>query len=258
MTISILRKQKMPFTQIPNIAIDDLSFNALGLYVYMMSKPNNWNFTIKSISSQRKNDGETKIKTAMKELKDSGWVKYIKNYDGTGEYILYIEPKVENQHLDKAKSTKPTCGKATCGKSTHINNTNKDSNKDSNNKKIYKKDSSLNYTFDDFYNIYPNKKSKDKAQQNWNKAASTNGFPKTYQELHHCLLPLIVKANFGFPMKFIKHPSTWLNQGCWNDEYSIEEIVEELTQGISDFSEKKDKKYEIQDFINQKIRGIAA
>ena len=125
-----------------------------------------------------------------------------------------------------------------------------------NNKKIYKKESSLDYSFDDFYQLYPNKKSQDKARVSFEKAIENETFPKTYQELHQCLLPLIVKANFGFPMKYIKHPTTWLNQGCWTDEYSLDEVVDELTQDISDFTVKEYKKQEIINFVDEQMGGV--
>lgn len=134
---NILRKEKIPFTQVPNNLVEDLntSLKAKGLYLHMVSKPDNWNFTIFSMSRQIK-DGETSIRNALAELKKLGWIIYKKYSDGTGEYFINYEPKLENPHMEKTKMIKPTCGKSTAINNKHINNNNKKSNKEHTNKAI--------------------------------------------------------------------------------------------------------------------------
>lgn len=68
-------------------------------------------------------------------------------------------------------------------------------------------------TFDDFYSIYPLKKSKDAARRAWDKAIKGES-PE-----------VIIAGAMRFASdpnlpekKYIKHPSTWLNGGCWADE----------------------------------------
>ncbi|MDM5264700.1 hypothetical protein PF327_10885 [Sulfurovum sp. XTW-4] len=119
---TIRKRQKKRYTQVSNMVLNDenLSLKAKGLYAFMDSKPEGWNFTIKSISTQVK-DGIDSVKSALKELKNAGYIQYRKLSNGTGIYELFDEPKVENQ---TAKSGKPSCGKPSCGKSTRINNTN--------------------------------------------------------------------------------------------------------------------------------------
>ena len=53
---SLLKKQVVPFTQVSNNLINDknLSLKSKGLYVFMFSKPQGWNFTIRSMSKQRR------------------------------------------------------------------------------------------------------------------------------------------------------------------------------------------------------------
>ena len=96
-------KQNTNFTMVFNNVIHDkrLSFKSIGLFSYMFSKPDNWNFTIKSIASQVK-DGEASIKSAMEELKEFSYLKYTKHSDGTGTYHLYYDPNVENPNVEKA------------------------------------------------------------------------------------------------------------------------------------------------------------
>ena len=101
------RKQQNPFAQISNELLNDtnLSLKAKGAYAYMYSKPDGWNFTIKSMSKQLK-EGEDAIRTALLELKDYGWCEYTKHQDGTGTYDIFTSPKLENPNLENPKMGK--------------------------------------------------------------------------------------------------------------------------------------------------------
>jgi hypothetical protein len=92
-----LSKQFLPFTQVPNEVINDinLSLKSIGMYSFMFSKPDGWNFTILSMSKQVK-DGTTSIQSCITELKESGYLSYTKNSDGTGQYHLFITKQVES------------------------------------------------------------------------------------------------------------------------------------------------------------------
>jgi len=64
-----------PFTRIPNAAINSgLSLKALGLLVFMLSKPDGWNFTERGLMSQL-DTGRHALASAMTELIESGYVK---------------------------------------------------------------------------------------------------------------------------------------------------------------------------------------
>lgn len=110
-----IKKHQAPFTQVPNKLLNDreLSLSCKGIYAFMMSKPDDWNFTIASMAKQLK-EGQDAIKSALKALKESGWIKYTKFNDGRGVYELSLDntPKVENPHE----------GNPLQGKSTPISN----------------------------------------------------------------------------------------------------------------------------------------
>ena len=101
-----LKKQRINFTQISNDLLNDkeISSTAKGIYCFMYSKPDNWNFTIKSMISQLK-EGQRAISNALKELKSKGWVIYEKTKTGKGYYhilhtpIIENKPNVQNVHL---------------------------------------------------------------------------------------------------------------------------------------------------------------
>ena len=119
-------KRKGNFTTVTNkfIRNTEISFKAKGIFAYMASFSDEWNFTIKSMATQSK-DGYDSIKTAIQELKDLGYIEYEKFSDGTGTYTLYDEPKTENPKMDN-----PIKGKSTPIKKKQLtknNNTKKES-----------------------------------------------------------------------------------------------------------------------------------
>lgn len=75
--------------------------------------------------------------------------------------------------------------------------------------------------FDEFYSLYPRKEAKQKALQAYIKARK-KGVDKI------SLLEALKKYNEYIKTnkkerEFVKLPATWLNGGCWEDEYGIEE-----------------------------------
>jgi hypothetical protein len=97
--MSILSKSfKCNFTQVPNEIINDknVSLKAKGLYLYMVSKPDNWEFSLNGLTSQLK-ECKDSIIVIINELVKCGYLQKIKNRndDGTqsmNDYILYETP----------------------------------------------------------------------------------------------------------------------------------------------------------------------
>ena len=102
------RKQKKCYAQVSNTIAGDpyISLKAKGLFLFMESKPDGWNFTIRSMAKQIK-DGVDSISSALKELKKYGYVIYYKQKDGTGIYELIDEPDTENPDQDNPNLGKP-------------------------------------------------------------------------------------------------------------------------------------------------------
>lgn len=80
-------------------------------------------------------------------------------------------------------------------------------------------------TFDDFWNLYDYKKSKPTALKAWNK------IPHETKVKIMGVIPDYLRATPE--KKYRKHPSTWLNQECWNDE------IEANEPGISDHAKEE-------------------
>lgn len=119
-------KLNVPFAQVPNELLSDpvVSLKAKGLWAYIQSKPNDYDFSADRIINENA-DGVDSIKTALKELEEKGYLLRKRKQDGRVDYCLTF-PKVEN----------PTGGKSPRGKIHSVsknNNTtlvNRDNTKD--------------------------------------------------------------------------------------------------------------------------------
>ena len=89
------------YVKIPNDLVDDrtISWKAKGLFCHMASKPDHWNFTVRSLASQFP-DGKSAIFAALDELKQRGWITFTKRANGQGKYKLEtsLDPESDNQY----------------------------------------------------------------------------------------------------------------------------------------------------------------
>ncbi|MGY0225984.1 helix-turn-helix domain-containing protein [Limosilactobacillus fermentum] len=122
------------FTQVDNRVISDkrMSLKALGLFTYMWSKPDDWEFYVSVISNDFK-DGRDSIRSAINELINLGYVKRTRKHKENGQlaaydYILFDEPKTEKPSQEVTYDGKTYVGKTYVGKSattnTYCTNTN--------------------------------------------------------------------------------------------------------------------------------------
>jgi len=102
---------KRKYGQIPNDILNDpkLSFKAKGLFGFLQSKPNGWQFSVYRIIKQTK-DRRDSIETGIKELENSGNLQRepVKNNKGQWNgynYILYENQQVGGLTLHKNSSS---------------------------------------------------------------------------------------------------------------------------------------------------------
>ena len=95
------------YTVIDNEAIrdDNLSLKALGLLVKLLSFPDNWEFSENGLEKIFKQDGQTSIRSGLKELEKHGYLKREKIRDEKGrikkvEWQITENPHFENHNLD--------------------------------------------------------------------------------------------------------------------------------------------------------------
>ncbi len=106
-----LRKEGIPFTQVDNEILNDekITFKAKGLYAFIYSKPNGWDFSAKRISLQTK-EGEDSVQNTLRELESFGYLTRMKSKNGRVEYCLFHSINTVR------KGTKPKRGNALMGK----------------------------------------------------------------------------------------------------------------------------------------------
>lgn len=103
-------------------------------------------------------------------------------------------------------------------------------------KKTPKKDFSAE--FEQWWAKYPNKKSKQDALKSFNRVLVSE--QATFDQLMSGLEAYSndCKAK-NTETHYIKHPSTWLNQGCWADEYGVKEVQEDYVPRVDAEKVKK-------------------
>ena len=129
---------KQPFGWEPLSIINnkDISMKAKGLWLYMNSKPEGWNFAADRIAEDC-SDGRDSIRAGLRELLDNGLLSAKKRPDGTILYILctktdnepveksevFHNPKTENPFQGGDPQTeKPKVGKSHGGKIRPVSN----------------------------------------------------------------------------------------------------------------------------------------
>jgi hypothetical protein len=101
-----LTKKEVPFTLVANAVLNDenLSWKAKGVFAYLYSKPENWDFSGKRICLNS-SDGLTATYSALKELEKAGYLSRKKTQTGRTLYTITYTKTEENR-----KQLKPQTG----------------------------------------------------------------------------------------------------------------------------------------------------
>lgn len=142
------------FATVPNLLLNDnlITLKAKGLYAYIQSKPDNWEFSAERISRQLR-EGLPSVKSALQELEVNGYLNRRRYQNNKGfwevEYILFDNPMIENPMAENLLSGNPTEENPAVGKPS--NNTNKEfSNKESIKESIERKVSKFSESLEDY------------------------------------------------------------------------------------------------------------
>lgn len=111
------KKDQIPFTQVANEILNDpkLSAKAKGLYAYLYSKPDGWDFAGERIAKDF-SDGRLSINNGLKELEENGYLLRERQKTGRVVYLLKSQmskidigvqkPKVDFRTVQKPHSAK--------------------------------------------------------------------------------------------------------------------------------------------------------
>ncbi len=199
-----LDKQNIPFTMVANEVLvrKDLSLKAKGMFAYLFSKPEAWNFSSKRMTMEMSESHPT-IQAILRELEAANLLTRKRQQNGRVEYLIsYMSPSKEV--LPGAESKIPRVKESLRGNSLPI------SNKDS----ISNKDLESNTDFGLFWDLYPLKVSKKKAEQIWKRLS------KADREAVLADIPRR-KETDAWKRGFAPHPTTYLNGERWNDELKV-------------------------------------
>lgn len=134
--MAILRNpNKEKFTVVDNFVLRDnrISLKARGLLITMLSLPDNWEFSENGLCSIFPKDGQTSIRSGLKELEENGYLIRNRARDEKGrmsrvDWIIFDYPHFENPNLDI-----PNCENRpqlnTKGLNTEKRNTNREERK---------------------------------------------------------------------------------------------------------------------------------
>lgn len=173
------------FTQIPNQIINDkkVSFKAKGLYLYFVSKPDEWEFSLSGITSQAKESMPTVI-SIINELIENGYMEKIKRRNSNGkqevnQYLLHESPTDSRNLTQKTRFSKFDAENMSTSNTKHSNTKLKNKelvqeNKTTERKEKEKESSSTSADF----KIWAKEKSKDKL----NPSSYAYALEKKYKE----------------------------------------------------------------------------
>lgn len=132
-----IKKCDIGFTITPNYLLNDskISLRAKGLYSYLFSKPDNWEFHLQIMAKELK-ESKGQIYSALKELISGGYIarKQI-NENGRFGGIIYefLKPCCEKPNTDTPYTEKTAYGSTCTHNNIYIdNNTDIDNKKDNN------------------------------------------------------------------------------------------------------------------------------
>lgn len=95
-------KQGVPFTQVANALLNDakLSWKAKGLFAYLYSKPEKWDFSTQRMYKDSAG-GRESLMSGIKELEDAGYLTRKRLSTGKVTYFMTYEPKSGNPTVEK-------------------------------------------------------------------------------------------------------------------------------------------------------------
>lgn len=118
---SLKKDDKIPFTQIANSVLNDkkLSFKAKGVFGYLYSKPDGWDFSADRISKDSI-DGVKSVSASLKELEKQGYLSRKRQHGGRVVYQISFSANSQNGILPKRHYAK----------TGQLSNTDEESNKE--------------------------------------------------------------------------------------------------------------------------------
>ncbi len=122
--MALIKKTKRGFTTIPNEIINNpfLSLKAKGLWAYLNSKPDNWNFSVNGVKNQNK-EGREAISSGMQELESARLLLRVPSKTQGGQFAGYDYHIYDYPCDSKTDNVKPVNGKPVEHSNKDLSNT---------------------------------------------------------------------------------------------------------------------------------------
>lgn len=212
--VKVKKHRQNNFTILDNTPLHDteLSLKAKGLFAYLWSQSDEWNFYETEVVKHSK-DGISSLRSGIHELEERGYLQRkrtrVNGKVKDSVWILSETPNLDFLSLENLNLENRTLI------STNNNNTNL--NKD--NSSIEKKSKQLEEDFEKLWKLYPKKSGKPKAFSAYKRAIKKG---VTNKEIQTGIVKYLTQIKVqGTTKEYIKNGSTWFNQECWNDEYNL-------------------------------------
>lgn len=119
-------KREHNYTIVSNKVYDknQLSWQAMGLLGYLLTKPDNWQVVVAELvnatKDTKKPTGREGVYNIINELKEKGFISVVKNSDGSTDYTVYDEPVQQLNH-ENPNQGKPNQAEPNQAEPTPIN-----------------------------------------------------------------------------------------------------------------------------------------
>lgn len=191
-----LKKGSAGFALIKNAVAQDgnLSFKARGLFTYLYSKPDDWDFAVERIVRANPKDKKASVNSGLKELEKAGYLRRERLHTGKVEYHINYEPFAENQQeASEPVAEKATVGKSHSGKIGHITNKEDSTKTEENTNIISENEKLIPEVIDLFKNLNPAYQrlfGRVNQRESCQRMLETHGFEKiqfAIKYLEHCV-----------------------------------------------------------------------
>ena len=110
--MSKLFKPTQSFAILSNQLAQDsnLSFAARGIFAYMISLPDDWDFSAERIANESPKEGRKAILAELNNLLSAGYLARKKNKDGTVDYYMYGNPSENPHYMQEEQKPKSSMG----------------------------------------------------------------------------------------------------------------------------------------------------
>ena len=241
--MAVFRVEKTKdYTVMSNYHLQDpnISLKAKGLLSYLLSLPDNWQYTVAGIASQCK-EGKEAIRNALQELEEARYMvrRQLHNKDGSfggNEYVIYEVPVDDSPLSGNPSTVNPSTGNPLTEnpteQNTNIQNTKyyiyppispqegdgcgevKPAPKP---ERRHKQEEHYKpVAFESLYDYYPRHVGKQAAQKAWDKLRPS---PEVMEAICNALrMQKAYWLAIQLPKDKIPHLATWLNGRRWEDD----------------------------------------